>query len=187
MDDVVALLTAPTPVGLCWGNRDFEQLRTTDLDEYVRQLVRQAHPPVPQDHVVTSVWRAPGGDDVFVWCTGITFEKLCAVLRHTRDVMTRSLASDADARCADQLLECASMLTLAAELSTRWEFDGDVFEAMPELTPAELTKAAEFVTLAAHMTLAAMVTDLRVRAGLFRAVSEKANVTQGGINGSGAD
>ena len=89
--------------------------------------------------------------------------------------MRRSFLKLASAKDGNDCLEAHRDLQRASEIAARWRVTGDLLDAAPELSREALECFASAALLVAHMRTLDSVSDLKLRAGLWRSVATTAS------------
>jgi len=166
MREALELFPRPVPVGAacvgaCFGHRDADDWRTSAPDRYcdwVLEADSSAAVATP-----AGCWRLSEGDRTALWCTGLDFERLCALMRRAAS----QLAEDERAESALRACETARR---AARVAASGRVAPAAFEHWPEASEEALHKVARVAWAAAHARAVRTVDQRAARAGLWRSL-----------------
>jgi hypothetical protein len=158
---------APVPVrdsciGLILDKPHLDDLREDDFESYFKEIRNIT----TSERTVTCAWRKAADSSTVVFAVGLQFERICAFFR-------RGILLLAKCQAADEALEAASFFVQSAKESEACGFEKDVLLEFGEIDPAELKKASHFAVFVAHCLTIEKILEVKIRAGLYRAVSEK--------------
>lgn len=169
MDDARSLLPVPEPVpagcvGACFSTSEADEWRSSDPGRYCDWVIEVD--PTTAVATVSGAWRLwHPKQQAVLWSTGVSYEKIMALLRRA-NVVLRS-----DGLTANEALAARQDLERAAALSEAWATDPEVFEHAPEIAPQSLRKQALLAWAVAHALAIGTLGETQVRAGLWRSLA----------------
>jgi hypothetical protein len=177
MEEARLLMPVPDPiphgcVGACLSTSEADEWRASDPARYCDWIAALDAASASQVATVAGAWRIWADSNNVLWCTGIEYEVIMALLRRASTLLR------SEGLTAEEALAAYKDLKKAAASSAEWNTDGDVYACVPDLTPAALGQLATVAWAVAHALAIRGVADLPTRAGLWRSLARALQAVQ---------